>query len=51
MKKTLRDRLEEFHDDLFINDKEIETVILQERIWDIIEEVGELEYRMESLEK
>ncbi len=51
MKKSLRDRLEEIYDDLFINDKDIETVVMQENLWDIIEELGELEYRIESLEK
>lgn len=48
---TLQQRLQEIYDDLFVNDKDIETVVMQENLWDIIEEIGELEYRMESLEK
>lgn len=48
---TLQQRLQEIYDDLFVNDKDIETVIMQENLYDIIEEIGELEYRIESLEK
>ena len=48
---TLQEKLQEIYDDLFVNDKDIETVILQENLCDIIEAVGELEYRIESLEK
>lgn len=48
---TLQKRLQEIYDDLFVNDKDIETVVMQENLWDIIEELGELEYRIESLEK
>lgn len=48
---TLQQRLQEIYDDLFVNDKDIETVVMQENLWDIIEELGELEYRIESLEK
>lgn len=47
----LQQRLQEIYDDLFVNDKDIETVVMQENLWDIIEEVSELEYRIESLEK
>jgi len=48
---TIQQRLQEIYDDLFVNDKDIESVIMQENLWDIIEEVGELEHRMGSLEK
>lgn len=48
---TLQQRLQEIYDDLFVNDKDIETVVMQENLWDIIQEVGDLEYRIESLEK